>query len=74
MISDADNGGGSYAPHQISLEEQVACARRELEKRRAFYPKWVTAGRMQQGKADYEIAAMEAVLKTLQNTKQPLLL
>lgn len=35
---------------------------RELEKRRNFYPKWVKAGKMTQGKADFEIKAMKDIL------------
>jgi hypothetical protein len=66
--------GARSAVNRVSLEEQVLCAERELEKRRAFYPKWVAGGRMTQSKADREIAAMEAILFTLRNTKQPLLI
>ena len=73
MISDLD-GGGVNPPRLITIEEQIRCAERELEKRRAFYPKWVATGRMRPAKADYEIAAMEAVVHTLKNTKQPMLL
>ena len=35
---------------------------RELDKRRNFYPKWVKAGKMTQGKADFEIKAMKDVV------------
>jgi len=59
---------------QIPIEEQVRCAEREVEKRKRFYPKWVAEGRMPQLKADREIAAMEAIVQTLRNAKQPLLL
>jgi hypothetical protein len=58
----------------IPIEEQVRCAEREVEKRKRFYPKWVAEGRMPQLKADREIAAMEAIVETLKNVKQPLLL
>jgi len=64
----------SEAVTQIPLEEQVRCAERELEKRKNFYPKWVSEGRMNQLKADREIAAMTAIVETLKNVKQPLLL
>jgi aconitase B len=62
------------APSPISLEEQVRCAERELEKRKKFYPKWVAERGMNQLKADHEIACMAAVVETLKNVKQPLLL
>jgi hypothetical protein len=59
---------------QISIEEQVQCAERELEKRMKFYPKWVSEGRMNQLKADREIAGMEAIIESLKQVKEPRLL
>ena len=35
---------------------------RELDKRRTFYPRWIKAGKMTQGKADYEIKAMQEIV------------
>jgi hypothetical protein len=64
----------SEAVPQIPLEQQVHCAERELGKRKQFYPKWVAEGRMNQLKADREIAAMSAIVETLKNVKQPMLL
>ena len=57
----------------ISLEQQIKCVGREIGLRRNVYPKFLMSGRITQEKADYEIAAMEAVLATLQGlrTEQP---
>ena len=50
----------------MDIPKQITAIRRELQKRRNFYPKWVQSGKMTQKKADYEIGCMEAVLLTLQ--------
>jgi hypothetical protein len=55
----------------VTIEEQVACVERELRMRRSAYPRWIGAGRLTQAKADAEIAAMEAVLATLQAQVPP---
>jgi len=49
----------------IEIEKQIACIEREIGFRERVYPRWVAAGKMKQEKADYEIAAMRAVLETL---------
>ena len=51
---------------RIPPEDLLACAARELKMRRNAYPKWVAAGRMQQAKADHEIACMAAIVAMLQ--------
>lgn len=50
----------------VSLEEQVACARRELTYRRSYYQTLVGAKRMTVFKANDEIRAMAAIVKTLE--------
>jgi hypothetical protein len=50
----------------IPLREQVACVRREIAMRERVYPRWVAAERMTQEKADSELAAMRAVLETVE--------
>jgi hypothetical protein len=50
----------------MTLAQQLACATRELAMRQKVYPKWVADGRMAQDKATHEIAAMEAIVATLQ--------
>ena len=63
----------------MTVEEQIDAARRELRMRRRVYPRLVTDGRMTQKKADHEIAAMEAIVATLESlqpsrTTQPALI
>jgi len=49
----------------VTLTEQIKCVKREIEKRKSFYPKWVAAGKLTQQEADYQIEAMTYVLGTL---------
>lgn len=51
----------------ISLEKQIACAKRELALRRNVYPNRVRHGVMNPNRADEEIAAMAAILANLEN-------
>lgn len=50
----------------ISLDEQIKEVRREIGLRRRVYPQFVASGRITQAKADKQMAAMEAVLETLE--------
>ena len=52
---------------EVSLSDQVACAKRELALRRRVYPQWVGAKRMNQFKAESEILAMQAIVRTLED-------
>lgn len=54
----------------ISLDDQITAVGREVGMRRGVYPKWVEQGRKTQAEADAEIAAMEAVYRTLQWLKR----
>jgi hypothetical protein len=49
----------------ITFEQQVECIRREIAMRERAYPRFVAAKQMTKVKADYELAAMRAVLKTV---------
>ena len=49
----------------IGVEEQIQCVEREIKLRNRVYPYWVSKEKMTQKKADYEITAMQAVLRTL---------
>jgi hypothetical protein len=49
----------------ITLEEQIAEARRELALRRKCYPQWVKSGKLDMATAHYQLQAMEAIVKTL---------
>lgn len=53
-------------PRQVSLARQIEAVRRELRLRQAVYPRRIGERRMTVDKADEELAAMEAVLETLE--------
>jgi hypothetical protein len=59
----------------ITLAEQLKEALRELALRRRVYPGFVQRGKMTEGQAAYHIAAMEAIVQTLERleaeTRQP---
>ena len=57
-------------PDPRSLENQVRAVGRELGMRRSVYPKWVRAGRMSQGEAEFQIQAMDAAYETLKRLKE----
>jgi hypothetical protein len=50
----------------ISLPEQIAAVKRELQRRRQFWPEQIRRGKMTRANAEQGIAQMEAVLATLQ--------
>ena len=50
----------------ISIEDQIACVRRELRMRSSVYPRWIGNGKMTEAQASREINAMGAVLATLE--------
>ena len=49
----------------ITRQDMLGCAERELEMRRKVYPRWVSAGKMKQAKADREIELMAAIVNEL---------
>lgn len=51
---------------RYSIEEQIACVRREIGLRERLYPRWVAMRKMSQSKADEELGAMKAALGTLE--------
>lgn len=53
-------------PPDTSIVAQIKCVRRELGLRENVYSARVAAHRMNQREADCEIAAMRAVLETLE--------
>ena len=55
---------------EITLHQQIEAVRRELQMRRRVYRRWVETGKLIQSEADYQIAAMEAVLETLKKLDQ----
>lgn len=54
----------------ITLDEQIACVKRELSLRSRVYPRWTATGKLKPATADSEIAAMRAVLATLEEVKR----
>lgn len=55
----------------IALTEQIAEVKREIAMRKRVYPRRIADARMTQEQADRQIAAMEAVLATLQSVTKP---
>ncbi len=51
---------------QITLGDEVGCARRELKRRRSVYPGRVAQGLMKQYEADREIAVMSRIFARLE--------
>lgn len=56
----------SSNPPSVSIEQQIACVRREIGFREHVYARRVSDGKMTQKLADRELAAMRAVLATLE--------
>lgn len=55
---------------EVTIQEQVACAEREVRMRARVYPRWVQQGRMSPAKMKAETAAMEAIVKTLKEIEE----
>ena len=55
----------------VSMTEQIKCVKREISMRERVYPRFVKEGKMTQDEADREIAAMKAVLDTLNEKSEP---
>ena len=54
----------------VSLEEQIRCVLREIDMRERSYPRWIAEKKLTEAKARHELAAMRAVLATLQSMKE----
>jgi len=52
----------------ISLDEQIACVRREIALRRSVYPGLIARGKISEEQADIELTRMQTVLLTLTHT------
>lgn len=50
----------------VTLPAQIACVEREIRMRQSVYPRWLAAKKMSEAKAEAEIAAMQAVLASMQ--------
>ncbi len=51
---------------EVTTEEMLACAVRELKLRRRVYPRRVAAKQMTQHKADHELTVQEAIIRHFQ--------
>jgi len=49
----------------MTYKQQLQCAKRELALRQKCYPGWVNNGRMKPDRAAHELAAMQAIVQTL---------
>ncbi len=54
-----------FGPQKITLAQQIDEVERELQQRAAVYPRQVSANKMSQTRADFHVARMRAVLRTL---------
>ena len=59
---------------ELTIEDLIKCAQRELAMRERVYLKRIAEGRMQESAAEHEIACMAAILHLLQEKKEPTLL
>ena len=73
MSNEMQDCGPLNLPQSVSLAQQIACVKREIGMRTRVYPRWVSASRMTQAKADSELQAMHAVLDTLQEIEDEML-
>lgn len=53
----------------MTINEQIAAIRRELEYRRKLYPRWVEIKKISEKDAAYQIEVMEQILCTLITVK-----
>lgn len=58
------------SPYQVSIDDMIECAERELKLRRRVYPERVRDKRMSQDFADHQLIAMEAILELLRRRKE----
>jgi len=54
----------------ISLEDQIKCARRELAQRISYYPNLIKSGRLRADQAEHELEAMSAIIETLERCRR----
>jgi len=47
---------------EISRQDKLGCARREVRMRESAYPRWVAADKMSKDDADRELAIMRAIV------------
>lgn len=57
------------APYQVTIDDMIEAAERELGLRRTVYPRRVADGKMSAGFASHQTLAMEAILELLKQRK-----
>jgi hypothetical protein len=57
---------GDPGANLTTLEDEIACIRREIRQRCAVYPRLVLEGLMSEAEAQYEVALMARVLQRLE--------
>lgn len=50
---------------KITISVQIECVRREIRRRKKYYPILVDEGKMEQQDVDQELAVMQSVMETL---------
>jgi hypothetical protein len=58
------------APLAVSIDDQIAEAKREIGYRKHVYARQVSAGKLKQEAADRKIAVMRAIQNTLERIKE----
>lgn len=53
----------------MTITDQIRCAKRELAMRERVYPSWVRKERMKMADAQHEVAAMRAIVTTLEHVR-----
>jgi hypothetical protein len=53
----------------MNIETKIECVRREIKRRKKFYPLMIEDGKLKQENADFEIATMQAIFETLTQLK-----
>lgn len=49
----------------MDIDIKIRCVKREIKRRKKFFPLLVADGKLSKDRAEFEIAAMQAVLETL---------
>ena len=53
----------------ITIDDEIAEVRREIQLRERVYPNWVHTGRLKQERADRQLEAMRAVMARLETIR-----
>ena len=53
----------------MNIDTKIDCVKREIKRRKKFYPLMVRDGKITQEEADFELATMQSVMETLTQLK-----